>query len=54
MPVWSYGDSHFNVDMGTPGDERLRDQRLSRDDAGGVYRKYFTDGRCVEPAGFRI
>jgi aspartyl-tRNA(Asn)/glutamyl-tRNA(Gln) amidotransferase subunit A len=24
-----------------------------RDDAGGVYRNYFSDGRCVEPAGFR-
>ncbi|HKU94381.1 MAG TPA: DUF899 domain-containing protein [Vineibacter sp.] len=53
MPIWSYGDSNFNADMGIAGDDDFGISVFFRDDSGGVYRSYFTDGRGVEPAGFR-
>lgn len=52
MPVWSFGDSRFNADMGI-GDHDFGISVFLRDDACGVYRSYFTDGRGVEPSGFR-
>lgn len=55
MPVYSSGGSDFNQDMGVTVDDD-EDFGLSvffRDDAGTVYRSYFTNGRGVEPAGFR-
>lgn len=53
MPVWSFGDSRFNADMGIHGDYDFGISVFLRDEAGSVYRSYFTDGRGVEPAGFR-
>ncbi len=53
MPIWSYGDSRFNADMGIAGDDDFGISVFLRDDSGGVYRSYFADGRGVEPAGFR-
>lgn len=53
MPVWSFGDSKFNVDMGIDGDDDFGMSVFLRDEANKVYRSYFTNGRGVEPAGFR-
>lgn len=53
MPVWSYGGSSFNADMGIQSDDDFGISIFLRDDADHVYRSYFTDGRGVEPAGFR-
>jgi predicted dithiol-disulfide oxidoreductase (DUF899 family) len=53
MPVWSYGDSHFSIDMGINGDDDFGLSVFFRDDTNSVYRSYFTNGRGVEPSGFR-
>jgi predicted dithiol-disulfide oxidoreductase (DUF899 family) len=55
MPVYSSGSSDFNQDMGVTvdGDEDFGLSVFFRDDAGAIYRSYFTTGRGVEPAGFR-
>lgn len=55
MPVYSSAGSDFNIDMGVTveGDEDFGISVFFRDDAGAVYRSYFTSGRGVEPAGFR-
>lgn len=53
MPVWSFGDSAFNADMGIDTDYDFGISVLLRDDNGNIYRSYFTNGRGVEPSGFR-
>jgi predicted dithiol-disulfide oxidoreductase (DUF899 family) len=55
MPVVSSGECDFNEDMGVTmdGDEDFGLSVFFRDDVGLVYRTYFTNGRGVEPAGFR-
>ena len=55
VPFYSSGGSTFNPDMGVSvdGDEEFGLSVFFRDDADAVYRSYFTNGRGVEPAGFR-
>jgi predicted dithiol-disulfide oxidoreductase (DUF899 family) len=55
MPFYSSGGSDFNVDMGVSvdDDEAFGISVFFRDEANHVYRTYFTNGRGVEPAGFR-
>lgn len=54
LPFYSSGGSDFNVDMGiTNDDEQFGISIFFRGDANSIYRTYFTDGRGVEPAGFR-
>ncbi len=54
-PFYSSGESDFNVDMGVSAkhDEDFGISVFFRDDAHTIYRTYFTNGRGVEPAGFR-
>jgi predicted dithiol-disulfide oxidoreductase (DUF899 family) len=55
VPFYSSGGSAFNSDMGVTvsGGEEFGLSVFFRDDADIVYRSYFTNGRGVEPAGFR-
>lgn len=55
LPFYSCGESDFNLDMGVTvnGDEDFGISVFFRDDAHHIYRTYFTNGRGVEPAGFR-
>jgi predicted dithiol-disulfide oxidoreductase (DUF899 family) len=55
VPFYSSDESTFNSDMGVSvdGDEEFGLSVFFRDDADAVYRSYFTNGRGVEPAGFR-
>ena len=55
MPFYSSGKSDFNADMGVSleGDEDFGISVFFRDDDNVIYRSYFTNGRGVEPAGFR-
>lgn len=55
VPFYSSGGCDFNADMGVSegDDETFGISVFLRDDADQVYRTYFTDGRGVEPSGFR-
>jgi predicted dithiol-disulfide oxidoreductase (DUF899 family) len=55
VPFYSSGGSTFNTDMGVSvnGGEKFGLSVFFRDDADIAYRSYFTNGRGVEPAGFR-
>jgi predicted dithiol-disulfide oxidoreductase (DUF899 family) len=55
LPFYSSGGSDFNVDMGVAagGGDDFGISVFLRDDAHTVHRTYFTNGRGVEPAGFR-
>ena len=54
-PFYSSSEGDFNVDMGVTvnEDDDFGISVFFQDDSRNLYRTYFTNGRGVEPAGFR-